>query len=52
MINKSYTNNEPFMIAIELIHESTKVKSVCMKENQKEMILDQLTKIIQRAWRK
>ena len=48
MVNKSYCNDEPYLIAIELKQRGTFIIRVYMKENMKNHILDQLVKLLKR----
>ena len=48
MVKMSYNNNEPFLMAVELVQKGTFIIGVYMQETKKNYILDQLIKLIKK----
>ena len=48
MVKMSYNNDEPFLMAAELVQKGTFIIGVYMQETKKNYIHDQLTKLIKR----
>ena len=51
-VRKSFINDEPYLMAVELIYTGTIVIGVYMKEDLKDKILEQLVKLLHRIDRK
>ena len=48
IVEKSFTNDEPYLIAIKLRQQDTYIIGIYMKEDMKEIILNQIVNLLKK----